>query len=162
MNPSPAAAAPARRARVLRALGLTPWTLRLPASAEATPAGAPSPADAIAAARCALLLPGGCAARELDLLGRALLAAGAELARAPRIMVVDGRPAGALPELPAYLVFGPAQAQALGRELPAAALNAAQIVLVDEPAQLLAGAAGKRRLWTALRQLRRALAGAGG
>lgn len=152
-----------RRLRVLHALGLTPWSLRVPASmadaaggVDAGDGGISAPAD-IAAARCVLLLPGGCAPRELDLLGRALLAAGAELARAPRIPVVDGRPSGALPEVPAYLVFGERQAHALGRELPAAAMNAAQIVLVDEPAQLLSGAAGKRRLWSALRRLRRAL-----
>ena len=56
------------------------------------------------------------------------------------------------------VAFGQAQAHALGRELPSAVLNAAQIVLADEPAVLLAGAA-KRRLWTALRQLRRVPAG---
>ena len=34
----------------------------------------------------------------------------------------------------------------------------AQIVLVDEPARLLGDAAAKRRLWIALRTLRRSLA----
>jgi hypothetical protein len=104
-------------------------------------------------------LPDGCAARELDLLGRALAAYGPALARAGRITVRDGRPVAAVPPVRAYLVFGQAQAHALGRELPAAVMNQAQIVLADEPHEVLATGAGKRRLWTALRQLRRALAG---
>jgi hypothetical protein len=37
-------------------------------------------------------------------------------------------------------------------------MNQAQIVLADEPQQVLASGEGKRRLWTALRQLRRTLA----
>ena len=105
-----------------------------------------------------MLLPDGCGARELDLLGRALAAYGPELARAGRILVKDGRPTAPVPPVRAYLVFGQAQAHALGRELPAAVMNRAQIVLADEPNEVLAGGAGKRRLWTALRQLRRALA----
>jgi len=67
----------------------------------------------------------------------------------------------AVPPVRAYLVFGQAQAHALGRELPAAVMNQAQIVLADEPSQVLANGGGKRRLWTALRQLRRALAVSG-
>jgi hypothetical protein len=110
-------------------------------------------------ASCVVLLPDGCAARELDLLGRALAAYGPGLARAGRITVRDGRPVAAVPPVRAYLVFGQAQAHALGRELPAAVMNQAQIVLADEPHEVLATGAGKRRLWTALRQLRRALAG---
>jgi hypothetical protein len=61
-----------------------------------------------------------------------------------------------------YLVFGQAQAHALGRELPAAVMSEAHIALVDEPGPLLFGADGKRRLWAALRQARRALGRARG
>ena len=67
-----------------------------------------------------------------------------------------------MPPVRAYLVFGQAQAHALGRELPAAVMNQAQIVLADEPRQVLASGAAKRGLWSALRQLRRALAVPGG
>jgi hypothetical protein len=59
-------------------------------------------------------------------------------------------------------VFGEAQAHALGRGLPVAVLQRAQIVLVDDLAQVLAEAGAKRRLWGALRRLRRTLATAGG
>jgi hypothetical protein len=117
-----------------------------------------APAPLVAPASCVVLLPEGCAAHELDLLGRALAAYGPELARAGRILVKDGCPVGAVPPVRAYLVFGQAQAHALGRELPAAVMNQAQIVLADEPSQVLASGQAKRRLWTALRQLRRALA----
>jgi hypothetical protein len=121
---------------------------------------AAGPAEAAGGVACLVVLPAGCAARELDLLGRAFQALGPALARAARIEVADGRLAAA-PAARAYLVFGEAQAHALGRELPAEAVNRAHIVLADEPAAVLAGAAGKRRLWHALRSLRRALAGAG-
>jgi ABC-type lipoprotein export system ATPase subunit len=103
-------------------------------------------------------LPQGCSTRELDLLGRALTACGAMLARAARVTVSAGQLTGDVPEARAYLVFGEAQAHALGRALPAAALHRAQIVLADEPATVLTSAAAKRRLWNALRNVRRALA----
>jgi hypothetical protein len=141
---------------MLRALGITPWVRRVAAPVAAAVAEPSAPPAASAA--CVVLLPDGCAPRALDLLGRALAAYGPELARAGRILVRDGRPAAAVPPVRAYLVFGQAQAQALGHELPAAVMNQAQIVLVEEPGQLLASGEGKRRLWTALRQLRRALA----
>ncbi|WP_109124605.1 hypothetical protein [Dyella sp. C11] len=153
----PAHALP-HRERVLRALGVTPWVRR---------ASAPEPvvvetlvaddAAPMVAGECIVVLPSGCSARELDLVGRALMTAGAAVARAPRIEVRDGQLA-AVPEARAYLVFGEAQAHALGRELPAAALSRAHIVLADEPAGVLASGAAKRRLWNALRSLRRALA----
>lgn len=152
----------ARRARMLRALGVTPWVRRENAAAAAQPAVESAHAPAPTPASCVVVLPDGCAPRALDLLGRALSAYGPEVARAGRIMVKDGRPDTAVPPVRAYLVFGQAQAHALGRELPAAVMNQAQIVLADEPQQLLADGAGKRRLWAALRQLRRALAVTGG
>ncbi|WP_266180962.1 hypothetical protein [Dyella humicola] len=148
-------ASSAQRARVLRALGVTHWVRRVPsevvaATTESVPAAAWS-------GECVVLLPAGCSQRELDLVGRALMTSGATVARAPRIEVSNGRLPSA-PEARAYLVFGEAQAHALGRELPAATLSRAHIVLADEPAGVLASAAGKRRLWNALRSLRRALA----
>jgi hypothetical protein len=163
-----APAADDRRARVLHALGITPWQLRteVPAAAQgreqtfndrlaATPARPPAPV--ISSIRCVVVLPAECGARELDLLGRALTAYGAVLARAARVMVRADELVGPVPEVPAYLVFGEAQARALGRGLPAAVTRQAHIALADEPARLLTAAA-KRRLWSALRQLRRALA----
>ncbi|MCX7513804.1 hypothetical protein [Frateuria sp. STR12] len=162
MSAAPASCGPvSRRARMLRALGVTPWVRRA-AAAAAQPAASPEVNPAVAPASCIVVLPDGCAPRELDLLGRALAAYGPELARAGRILVKDGQPAVAVPPVRAYLVFGQAQAHALGRELPAAVMNQAQIVLADEPPQVLAHGTGKRRLWTALRQLRRALAVPGG
>jgi hypothetical protein len=146
----------AHRERVLRALGVTPWVRR----AASQPAVMDDSVSAVTVAgamgECVVLLPAGCSTRELDLVGRALIAFGPALARAPRIEVKDGQ-LPTMPEARAYLVFGEAQAHALGRELPAAALSRAHIVLADEPAGVLTSAAGKRRLWHALRSLRRAL-----
>ncbi|HET6552064.1 MAG TPA: hypothetical protein VFG49_00870 [Dyella sp.] len=141
------------RAHVLRALGITPWVRRAATVAgEAVAEAAP----VVAAGDCVVLLPAGCSPRELDLVGRALMTAGPRLARAPRIEVSNGRLPSA-PEARAYLVFGEAQAHALGRELPADQLSRAHIVLADEPSSVLASGAGKRRLWNALRSVRRAL-----
>lgn len=145
-----------RRARVLHALGITPWQRRT-----LQPGVGPTPENsrpAAASAACVVLLPDGCGARELDLLGRALATYGAVLARAARVMVGAGQLLGPVPAVRGYLVFGEAQARALGRELPAAVTKQAHIALVDEPALLLTDAAAKRRMWSALRQLRRALA----
>jgi hypothetical protein len=152
-----AQASTAHRERLLRALGVTPWVRRV----APRPAGFDEPAVASSPGElgdCVVLLPAGCSSRELDLIGRALMSFGPVLARAPRIEVSNGQ-LPAAPEARAYLVFGEAQAHALGRELPAAALSRAHIVLADEPAGVLASAAGKRRLWNALRSLRRALTG---
>lgn len=150
------------RARVLRALDVTPWVRR------ALPGGHVEPVpdssaltDASAGIACVVVLPEACSTRELDLLGRALSACGASLARAARVTVSGGQLAAEVPEARAYLVFGEAQAHALGRNLPAAVMHRAQIVLADEPALVLTSAAAKRRLWSALRSLRGALATAG-
>lgn len=153
--PASAQAASNHRGRVLRALGITPWTRRQVPS----PAGVAveeTPALAVGTGECVVLLPAGCSPRELDLVGRALMSCGPALARAPRIEVSNGHLSKA-PEARAYLVFGEAQAHALGRELPAAVLSRAHIVLADEPSGVLSSGAGKRRLWNALRSLRRAL-----
>lgn len=150
--------ATSHRERLLRALGVTPWVRR--AVAAEPMAGDIAAVDVMAnvvSGDCIVVLPAGCSPRELDLVGRALMACGAAMARAPRIEVSNGQ-LPAAPEARAYLVFGEAQAHALGRELPAAALSRAHIVLADEPASVLASGAGKRRLWNALRSLRRALA----
>ncbi len=148
------------RDRVLRALGVTPWVRRaVPAVAESP--GAQVEIEAGDGVACIVVLPEGCSARELDLLGRALNACGATLARAARITTSGGQLPANLPEARAYLVFGEAQAHALGRSLPAAAMHQAQIVLADEPALVLTSAGAKRRLWSALRSLRRTLATAG-
>ncbi|WP_168170279.1 hypothetical protein [Rhodanobacter sp. C03] len=146
------------RARVLRALDVTPWVRRALPADHATMAEV---ADVAAGVACVVVLPEACSTRELDLLGRALSACGASLARAARVTVKGGQLAADVPEANAYLVFGEAQAHALGRSLPAAAVHRAQIVLADEPALVLTSAAAKRRLWSALRSLRRVLAAAG-
>jgi ABC-type sulfate/molybdate transport systems ATPase subunit len=74
----------------------------------------------------------------------------------PRVEVVDGAVRGTVPRAAAYLAFGAAQAQALGRALPATAAVAAQVVLLDEPSVLF-DADAKRRTWNALKSLRRSL-----
>ena len=163
MNASPRQHVTAsHRDRVLRALGVTPWVLRAPAD---LPTDIATPAQPIAGPdggpACVVVLPEGCSTRELDLLGRALNACGATLARAARVTVRGGQLAADVPEARAYLVFGEAQAHALGRTLPAAAMHRAQIVLADELALVLTSAGAKRRLWSALRSVRRALAAAG-
>ena len=116
---------------------------------------------AAANADCVVLLPAACGTRELDLLGRALNCAGAVLARAGRVRVQPGEAEIAVPQARAYLACGEAQAHALGRSLPMQVTAQAQIVLADDPARLLGDAAAKRRLWIALRTLRRSLATAG-
>ncbi len=147
------------RARVLRALGVTPWVRRAaPGLSVDVAASVPSSTAPGADVVCVVVLPQGCSTRELDLLGRALNACGAMLARAARVTVSDGQLAADVPAAAAYLVFGEAQAHALGRALPAGVMQRAQIVLADEPALVLTSAGAKRRLWSALRNLRRALA----
>ena len=154
------AASPAHRARVLHALGVVAWRRREAAVAPVELA-LPTEAQQIPVnARVVVVLPPGCAVRELDLLGRALSAFGPQLARAPRIEALDGD-AMQVPHAPAYLVFGQAQAHALGRALPADVMRDAHIVLADMPAEILAQSTSKRRLWQALRTLRRALAAGG-
>lgn len=153
MNP---AVATAHRHRVLHALGLVPWQRRQGDVVTAEPlAGDVAPGTSEVA--CVVLLPAACGTRELDLLGRALNCAGPALARAPRVRAgADGTLAA--PVAHTYLAFGEAQAHALGRSLPASVTAQVQVLLVDEPAQVLCEAAAKRRLWIALRNLRRRLA----
>lgn len=150
------------RARVLRALGVMPWQRRAALAAVTAGEQEYATADMAASVACVVVLPQDCSARELDLVGRALNACGAALARAARVTVSGGQLAAGVPEAQAYLVFGEAQAHALGRALPAAVMHQAQIVLADEPALVLTSADAKRRLWNALRSVRRALAAAGG
>lgn len=151
----------ARRGALLRALGLTPYRLRAvaaPAAAEVAPAAffATAPADA----RVAVVLPAAAleAPRQRALVEAALAWLGLGPDDVAWLPVRDGALA-APPQLPAYLVFG--EAQALGRELPAAAQAQATIALADTPAELLAQPARKRELWRALKTLRRALRGSG-
>lgn len=151
------AVSPAHRAHVLRALGLAPWVRRTAAVAVVPE---PEPETRGAEAACVVVLPEHCSTRELDLLGRALSAGGTWLARAARVRVTAGQLAADVPSARAYLVFGDEQAHALGRVLPTAVMNQALIVLADEPGQVLGSAAAKRRLWSALRSLRRALTAA--
>lgn len=148
---------PVRHARLLKVMGVTPWRLRAVA-----PGG--SSADAVDElpvsgehAACVVILPAGCDERERDIVGHALRAFGAVTARAARLEVGD-RGLGPVPPSATYLVFGEAQARALGHELSAAQQGAAQIVLVDTPLRILTEAAAKRRLWNGLRALGRAFA----
>jgi hypothetical protein len=149
-------ASAAHRTRVLRALGVVSWRRRAAATVEPTTpwvtAELPSNTHVV------VVLPHGCSVRELDLLGRALCAFGPSLARAARIEVSDTMQ---VPRAQAYLVFGPAQAHALGRALPADVMRDAHIVLADAPNELLSQAVSKRKLWHALRSMRRALGTSG-
>ncbi len=124
-------------------MGLTPWVRR---AATVAPTLEVESAPIGAGVACVVVLPEQCSARELDLLGRALSAGGAWLARAARIRVKAGQLAADVPVAQAYLVFGE---------------NQALIVLADEPSLVLGSAAAKRRLWSATRSLRRALATTG-
>lgn len=148
-------ASPMHRTRVLRALGVVPWRLRAVAVQE--PAVLAQIADLPSHADVVVVLPPGCSVRELDLLGRALCAFGPHLARAARVEAADSETMK-VPHAKAYLVFGQAQAHTLGRALPAEVMRDAHIVLADAPADVLGQAAAKRRLWQALRSMRRALA----
>lgn len=153
----------AHRARVLRALGITPWAQRGAAADTGTSdASQPGIMQGSTMPRpCVVVLPQTCSARELGLLGRALRAGGAALADAGHVNVRDAHLAD-VPAASTYLVFGEAQAHALGRSLPPAVLQRAQIVLVDELPLVLTDAGAKRRLWGALRGLRRTLAATSG
>lgn len=149
------AASAERREHLLKAMGVTPWRLRgVAAAAEAVVAGN----DALQGDRvpCVVVLPAGASERELELVGRALRAFGPVMGRAARLEAGE-RGLGQVPAAAHYLVFGEAQARALGHELPAAVMSAAQIVLVDTPSALIADAAAKRRLWNGLRALGRSL-----
>lgn len=146
----------ARRARLLRAMGLTPMQLRTtehaaPVTLEVQ--GEPE-CDADGWVDVALVIPAGVASSHLDLLGRAMTAFGARFARAARITAAEGTIRDALPAARAYLAFGEEQARALGRELDAAVMARAEVVLLDAPEQLVS-AQGKRRLWVAVNALRR-------
>jgi hypothetical protein len=149
-------ASPAHRTRVLRALGVVPWRRRAAAGAT-EPIAAEPVGGQVGSAEVVVVLPPGCTVRELDLVGRALYAFGPRLARAARIEASDSE-ATKVPHAQAYLVFGQAQAHTLGRALPADVMRDAHIVLADAPAEVLSQAAAKRRLWQALRSVRRALA----
>jgi len=145
-----------RRQRLLGVMGVTPWRLR---AGPADPVPDLEPANDAAPggdAECVVILPGGATERELELVGRALRARGPVLGRAPRLHV-GAQGLSAVPVARAYLVFGEPQARALGHELPAAVMSAAQIVLVDPPAAIVADTAAKRRLWQGLRAIGRAL-----
>lgn len=153
------AAAPARRQRLLKVMGITPWRLRagpVPVGPESMPANEAVSAGQVA---CVVVLPAGASERELDLVGRALRAFGPVTGRAARLEAGE-RGLGEIPVARAYIVFGEAQARALGRDLPAAVMSAAQIVLVDTPAAILTDPAAKRRLWNGLRTLGPVLRGA--
>ncbi|KJV25427.1 hypothetical protein [Luteibacter yeojuensis] len=153
----PRAASPAHRERLLRVMGVTPWRLRGGSAGGVEGAGAAvndaPPGDRVP---CVVVLPAGASAREHELVGRALRAFGPVMGRAARLEAGE-RGLGHVPVAAHYLVFGEAQARALGHELPAAVMAAAQIVLVDAPAALLADPAAKRRLWSGLRALGRSL-----
>jgi hypothetical protein len=150
-------ASPAHRTRVLRALGIVPWRQRT-VTAAAEPVVAAPVADLPTDTAVVVVLPPGSSVRELDLLGRALYAFGPRLARAARVEASDTMQ---VPHVQAYLVFGQAQAHTLGRALPANVMRDAHIVLADAPADILGQSAAKRRLWQALRSVRRALASGG-
>ncbi|GAP65133.1 hypothetical protein MBSD_n0422 [Mizugakiibacter sediminis] len=159
----PAADPAARRGALLRALGLTPYRLRAAApamQAAAEPAAAAS-ATVPAATRLAVVLPAAVleTPRQRALVDAALAWLGAGADDIAWLPVRNGASIAPPPQLPAYLVFG--EAQALGRELPAAAQARATIALADTPAELLAQPARKRELWRALKTLRRALRGDG-
>jgi hypothetical protein len=152
-------ASSAHRDRVLRALGVVPWRLRAVAPARIEQAASAAPESSFHG-EVVVVLPSGCAVRELDLVGRVLCAFGPQFARAARIEATDSETMQ-VPHARAYLVFGQAQAHALGRALPADVMRDAHIVLADAPADVLGQPASKRRLWHALRSMRRVLATGG-
>lgn len=152
-------ASPAHRDRLLRALGVVPWRRRAMAVVSAEQA-APATMELPSNVHVVVVLPPACAVRELDLIGRVLSAFGSQLARAARIEATDSETMR-VPHAQAYLVFGEAQAHALGRALSADIMRDAHIVLVDAPAEVLGQALSKRRLWHALRSMRRALMAGG-
>lgn len=148
----------AHRARVLRALGVTPWVRRSVTAGRVEATDPLESADASGSGpHCVVVLAQDATGRERSLLDRALESAGPALAQAARVAVHDGQLVD-VPSADAYLVFGEAQAHALGRTLAADVLQRARIVLVDPLPALLSDPAAKRRLWMALRGLRRTLA----
>lgn len=148
--------APARmdhRQHVLRALGVTPYGLRArfgPSHAQSDPGG--TTAAHGEAASCVLVLPDHCDARQRTLLDRIVQALDRWVVPVERLGVAGGELATPAPRADVYLAFGEAQARALEQALPAAALAQAQVLQLDAPADLFR-AAGKRRLWQAVRGL---------
>lgn len=149
------------RMRRLRALGVQAYRLRetAPASTDAPAAAAEQNAPQASQPTsvqlpCVLVLPKHCPGSALDLVGRAMLAFGAEFARAPRVYAEADGVSGSVPRAQAYLVFGDAQARALGHTLPAEHMRDAEIVLLESPEAWTTGAA-KRQAWLALKPLRR-------
>jgi hypothetical protein len=151
------------RARVLRALGLVPWTRRTRPQLERADGvtgmqglqSAPAPGVA-----CVIVLAEHCSPAALDLLGRVMRTGGPLLARAGRIQAHAGK-LDRVPAAATYLVFGAAQAEILRQSLPAALAASASLVVVDELAAVLAEGRAKQRLWVALRGLRARLAAPG-
>lgn len=147
------------RQRVLRALGVVPYVRRARQKTVAdTPAGAAGnvamPPTVAGLLPCVLVLPEGCTERQQHLLARVMQALGKGFARAPSVVVAGRDLHEPVPHASAYLVFGEAQARALGRSLPTAVMTAAEVLLLDDPQALLQGD-GKRRLWQAIGGLRR-------
>lgn len=151
----PAPVIASHRRRLLHAMGVTPYALRVRAGGDepvvAEHAAATGGAEEVG---CVLMLPGGYDRRQLAVLEQAMRSLGAGFAPAVHVTVVDGQPSGPVPAASAYLAFGEAQAHALGRNLSAEVMAAADVVLLDQP-QTLLQADGKRRLWQALGGVRR-------
>ncbi|HEX7341110.1 MAG TPA: hypothetical protein VF269_02420 [Rhodanobacteraceae bacterium] len=144
------------RQRILHALGVTMYALRgncRPMSAGDSAIAAP-PWPATGPGTVALVLPEGVTARERGQVDRIMQALGGAFVQAPGLVVTAGELPAPVPPATVYLVFGKAQAQALGRGLDTDVMAQAEVLLLDSPDRLFQ-AEGKRRLWQALGGLRR-------
>lgn len=134
-----------QRLRRLTAMGLQPWVLR----------DAVSRTDSL---RCVVIVPAAALAdtRQRQLIDLAVACLGLPDTAVMHLTVRDNRLTATAAATPAYLVFGQAQAQALGSASSTDQLKRACIALVDEPAQLLRTPVRKRDLWLAVKAVRRA------
>jgi hypothetical protein len=150
---TPQAAIDAARLRMLEAMGVEVYALRVRASA---PAASIAPGTA---PRLAVVCARGVRAEaRLACLFKHLPQTFAIAAEAIQWIEADANgELRAAPQAPACLVIGGAMARALGAQMSTAQQNSATIAVTAEPAQLPGSAADKRALWQALKPIARRL-----
>lgn len=150
MMAMPEATRSGRRRRLLHAIGVVPYQLRARSGGN-MPASRMTHGDDV---DCVLVLPQACPQRALGVLDKAMGQLRDDVsARIARVAVADGQEDGGLPQASVYLAFGAAPAAVVAQHLGSQIAQDISVVTFDAPDAVL-GAAGKRRLWEALRCLR--------
>jgi len=150
-----------RRLEILAAIGIDVYTLRAPARVGAAPSEA-APASSGAActgSRVVIVHARGARAggNGKPALMPILRALGVDEAQARWVEITGDHPAGALPDLPAYLMIGATAARAASQHLTLMQQQQATIAVTPEADAMPRDAAAKRALWQALKPLARRL-----